>query len=148
MTRHEGEKSKLRLVCLQGVRAWLADSDFFPDENKARLVKSRFSFLPFFTSQIETIYSVAPDHIIRIDRGEMAFIDVNARCSIGVPDLLSKDLNGGRKIELETLSEHAYYESLKEVLMPLRYVLIALLGGAGLYGIIRMVVSLTGHYIP
>ncbi len=151
------EKYRLELWCIQGSHFWIdrADTvDYDPAQWVATVTyKSRIPFVSRLFKSVKeegsTNYVVAPDHMIADNRKSFAFIDVNNRQSLSLKNVLAQKLNSDLQVQLDlmlkgkVLKDHA-----NEQLYPLRYLLIALLGGAGLWAVLRFVASIMGYYIP
>ena len=134
-------------ICLQGYRAWFENSVYDANEGRAKVFKGIWRF-----KRESHTYLVEPDDVFPLKRFRhtisACFVDVNARKSLSVKELLDKKIDMELAIELEVLAEKKYYESNLEAMYPLRYLIIALLGGMGVYAVVRMLLSTAGYYIP
>lgn len=110
----------------------------------------------FIRKSVITKYAVDPDHIYYNKGNAYAIVDVGSRKSVN-PDAKGESIqlhsesaiDESLKNMLDYLTESTFWQALlKKVKIPLIWIIVYMLAGAGIYSFVRMLLSAFGLQIP
>lgn len=144
-------KFDILCVCLQGNRNWFSRASYDPHQHLASVYaesKNRFvNFIRRRVADFSTSFVVEPLHILE-GKEPIVFIDVNARLSINVSDMLTDHLDSEIQILLDKILQGRYFDAQNETFISRWRQLFLFLAGVGVYAFVKLIINALGYYIP